>query len=156
MRFKKIEEHSGNGDYIKLKDKESIIGVFVGEPYEFNAVFEQRYVEVPEGTKGAKFRFRINFIVKDGPTFSPRIFENSATVYRQLEELHTEYGLDSIFVKITRNGDGLETTYSILPGKKTPTAEELQHIKTLKLHDLSGKKDDAKEPIFDKDEEIPF
>lgn len=160
MRFKKIEEVSGSQDYIRLKDKESVVGVFVGDPYEFFSIFENKKPrEVPEGTSGAKFRFRLNFVVKDGTNFIPKIFENSATVYRQLDELNAEYdGLDTIYVKITRNGEGLDTTYSILPSKNPPKKEELAHIKTLKLHDLSVKKsDDAyKGSPFELDEEIPF
>jgi hypothetical protein len=134
MRFKKIEEHTGGGNYIKLKDKESIVGIFAGDPYEYTKAWQD---ERP------RFRFKINFIVKDGPTFVPKVFDGSFTVYKQLEELHAEYDLTSTYVKITRNGEGLDTTFSILPGKKQPTAEELAHIKTLTLHDLKEKKQDA-------------
>jgi hypothetical protein len=147
MRFKKIEEHSGSGNFIKLKDKESIVGVFMGEPYDFMKVWK-------EGER-PRFRFHINFIVKDGPTFVPKIFDGSATVYRQLEELHAEYGLDSIYVKITRNGIDKETTYSILPSKKQISKEELDHIKTLKLHDLKEKQQGSGLSLAD-DEEVPF
>lgn len=157
MQFRKIEEPSGSQDYIKLKDKESIVGIFIGELYEFYSVFENKKPrEVPEGTDGARFRFRVNFVVKDGPTFTPKIFENSATVYRQLEELHTEYdGLDTIYVKITRNGEGLDTTYSILPSKQPPKKEELAHIKTLKLHDLTNRKSESNGSL-ELNDDLPF
>lgn len=128
MRFKKIEEQTGAGNFVKLKDKESIVGVFMGEPYDFMKSWR-------DGDK-PRFRFRINFIVKEGPTFVPKIFENNLTVYRQLEELHAEYGLDTIYVKITRNGIEKDTTYSILPSKQQIKKEEMDHIKTIKLHDL--------------------
>lgn len=156
MRFRKLEETSGAQDYVRLKDKESVVGIFIGDLYEYYSVWENKKPrEVPKETPGAKFRFRVNFIVKDGPTFTPKIFENSASVYRQLEELHAEYdGLDTIYVRVTRNGEGLDTTYSTMPGKKQPTPEEIAHIKTLKLHDLSGQKSNV--PSFDSDEEIPF
>lgn len=157
MRFKKIEESSGSQDFIKFKDKQSVVGIFVGEPYEFYSIFEnKKQREVPEGTPGARFRFRLNFIVKDGPTFTPKIFENSASVYRQLDELNAEYDdLSAIYVKITRNGVELETTYSILPSKTPPKKEELAHIKTLKLHDL--RRSDNQSIAHNADgEDIPF
>lgn len=156
MQFRKIEDSNGSKDYIRLKDKESIVGVFVGNLHEYYSIWENKKPrEVPEGTDGAKFRFRINMVVKEGPTFSPKIFENNVNVYRQLEELHAEYGLSTIYVKVTRNGEGLDTTYSILPSKKPPSDAELAHIKTLKLHDLSGQKQSA--PLsFNTDDDIPF
>lgn len=173
MKFKKIEEGSSAQDFIKLKDKESVVGVFVGDLYEFHSIFEnQKQREVSGNTPGAKFRFRVNFMVKQGPSFVPKIFENSATVYRQLEELHTEYdGLDSIFVKITRHGEKLDTTYAIMPSKQPLKDEEKQIIKSIKLHELRQKdqqpqqkeKGDHNEPPFDDDppafdstDEIPF
>lgn len=151
MQFKRIEESAGGGQFIRLKDKESVVGVFMGEPHDFMKAWN-------DGDRPS-FRFHINFIVKEGPTFTPKIFEQGITVYRQLEELHAEYGLDTIYVKITRNGTTKsDTTYSILPSKKQISKEELEHIKTLKLHDLSGKKkaDGYNGAPFDSDEEIPF
>jgi hypothetical protein len=168
MKFKKVQENSGSDSFLKLKDKQSVVGVFVGEPYEFYSVFEnQQQREVPDGTAGAKFRFRLNFIMKDGQNLVPKIFENSAKVYRQLDEINHEYdGLDTIYVKITRNGEKLETTYSILPSKMPLTAEEIARIKALKLHVLkpakeSASKHDLNESNYDpaaffESEEIPF
>lgn len=155
MQFRKIEETAGSQSYIRLKDKESVVGMFVGDPYEFFSLWENSKPRaVPEGTPGASFRFRLNFVVREGTNFTPKIFENGATVYRQLDELNAEYdGLDTIYVKITRNGSGMETTYSILPSKAAPKAEELKHIKSLDLHDLSHKEKPA---TNSSDEEIPF
>lgn len=157
MQFRKIEDVGGKQDYIKLKDKESVVGVFVGEPFEFYTQWENGKPRVvPEGTAGAGFRFRLNFVVKEGPTFTPKIFENGVTVYRQLGDLNDEYeGLENIYVKITRNGTGTDTTYSILPSKQQIKKEEIAHIKTLKLHDLSGQKSEVVGGI-DPNDEIPF
>lgn len=159
MKFRKIEEHSGSNNFIKLKDKESVVGVFQGDIYELFVRWENgKATEVPESANGASFRFRINFVVKEGTTFVPKIIEQGVTVYRQLEELHAEYDLSTIFVKITRNGTGTDTSYSIIPSKAQIKKEELAHIKTLKLHDLSGKKEAGSDNgvSFDSDEEIPF
>ena len=158
MKFRKIEDVTGSNNYIKLKDKESIVGVFQGDIHEFFVRWENgKATEVAEGAPGASFRFRVNFVLKDGSTFAPKIFEQGVTVYRQLEELHAEYDLTTIFVKITRNGVGQDTSYSVLPSKAQIKKEELAHIKTLKLHDLSGKKEESQDfQIMDHDEEIPF
>lgn len=159
MKFRKIEEYSGSNNYIKLKDKESVVGVFQGDIHELFVKWENgKATEVSESTQGASFRFRINFVVKDGATFVPKIIEQGVTVYRQLEELHAEYDLSTIFVKITRNGTGTDTAYSIIPSKAQIKKEELAHIKTLKLHDLTGKKESQADDgvPFDSTEEIPF
>lgn len=161
MKFRKIEETNGQSSFIKLKDKESVVGVFQGDIYEFFVIWNpgQKPVEVSEGTPGAKLRFRLNFFVKDGPVFTPKILEGGVTMYRQLEELHAEYDLSTIFVKITRNGTSTDTVYSILPSKQQIKKEELAHIKTLKLHDLSGKKETDSSAVapWDSDSsEIPF
>lgn len=150
MRFKKLEEPKRSNDYVQLKnDKDFVIGVLAGEPHDFMKAWR-------EGEK-PRFRFKVNLIVKEGPTFVPKILENGITLYRQMEELSAEFDLSSTYVKITRNGTGMDTEYSVIPSQKMKLSpEELAHIKTLKLHDLAGKKDDYNGAPFDKDEEIPF
>jgi hypothetical protein len=154
MKFRKIEETNMSNNFVKLKDKESVVGVFAGDIHEITGDWiEQKFIESPGGKS---FRFRINLIVKEGSTFVPKIFEQGVTVYRQLEELHAEYDLSTIFVKITRNGISTDTAYSVLPSKAQLKKEELEHIKTLKLHDLSSKKETTQQtPPWDR-EEVSF
>ena len=159
MKFREIEEVAGANNFLKLKDKESVVGVFAGDPREFFVKWENnKSREVPEGTPDASFRFRINFVVREGSQFVPKIWEQGVTVYRQLAELHSEYDLTKTYMKVTRQGTGTDTTYSLLPSKKEPTEAERAHIKTLKLHELSGKKEASTEAPapFDEDAEIPF
>jgi hypothetical protein len=159
MKFRKDLPDAGSGskNFLKLKDKESVTGIFRGELYEFFTVWEGgKSRQVPEGTPKAGFRFRINFVLKDGANFVPKIFENGATVYKQLEELHAEYGLDSIVVKLTRNGDGMDTTYSIMPMiKQTITKETAEYLSKLELLPLESKDQNGPATNVSGDE-IPF
>ena len=136
MQFRKdLPESGGSKNFLKLKDKESISGIFMGELHEFFVAWENgKSRVVAEGEDGAKFRFRINFVVKEGAVYVPKIFEQGLTVYRQLSELHDEYGLDSIVCKITRNGTGTDTTYSLLPLlKQTISKEVALHLAKIEL-----------------------
>lgn len=161
MQFKKdIPEPTGSKNYIKLKDKESIEGVFMGDLFEFHAIWDGQSTKiVPANTPKSKFKFRVNFLTKEGPVFVAKVFENGAILYRQLEELHAEYNLEETLVKLTRNGTGLDTTYSVLPLlKRIVTPETKKLLKTIKLHELNQSKGQSEngDPGFDSDEEIPF
>lgn len=159
MKFKSgLSVPNGNGskNFLKLKPSESVYGIFMGDPYEFYSLWENgRGKDVPEGTAGSSFRFRINFVVKDGAVYVPKIFENGVTVYNQLKELHEEYALDTIVVKITRNGSGKETSYSIIPANQKLTKETLAHLKTLQLNELVSQAPQQNGQTQD-NEEIPF
>lgn len=141
MQFRKDLPESGSKNFLKLKDKESISGIFMGELYEFFILWDNKKAkEVPEGTPDSKFRFRVNFVSKEGSVYAPKIFEQGATVYRQLAELHEEYDLEKTVIKITRNGSGTDTTYSLLPLlKQVVTKETAEHLKNIELLPLDGK-----------------
>ncbi len=140
MKFRDdLPESSGGGNYVKLKDKESMSGIFYGELHEFYVLWENgKTREVSPDTPGAKFRFRANFVIKEGAAYVPKIFENSQTVYQQLAELHAEYNLETVVVKITRNGSKLDTTYSILPLRDPVTPGTAACLRTLKLNPLGS------------------
>lgn len=159
MQFRKdIVENKGNKSFIKLKDKESVVGIFRGEMHEFFSVWENNRTRVvEEGTPGAGFRFRVNFFVKEGTTFTPKIFEGGVTVYNQLAELHEEYNLEETAIKITRNGTGTDTTYTIIPMKQAPSKETLKFLAAAELLPLeSTKQNGSAAPQLDQDDEIPF
>jgi hypothetical protein len=130
-----LPESGGSKNFLKLKDKESISGIFMGDLHEFFVLWEAgKSREVPEGTPGAKFRFRINLVVKEGAVYVPKIFEQGSVVYKDLAAIHEEYPLDTIVVKITRNGTGTDTTYNLLPLlKQAITKETAAHLKTIEL-----------------------
>lgn len=131
----------GNGPRLKLKDGETATGIFAGE---FNIFYQNwpkggiKHVS-DEPFAGAQMRFEINFVVKEGSTYTPKLFEGGLKVYKQLAALHDEYGLDETVFKITRSGMDKQTTYTFMPAKQAPTAETLKQIKELALIPL-GKK----------------
>lgn len=157
MQFRTdLPESGGSKNFLKLKDKESVSGIFMGDLHEFFVLWEGgKSRVVPEGTPEAKFRFRVNFVAKEGAVYVPKIFEQGLTVYRQLAELNQEYGLDQIVVKVTRNGTGTDTTYSLLPLlKQTITKEVMAHLKALELLPLESKP--AQSSSAESSGDIPF
>jgi hypothetical protein len=155
MKFRDLPESNGARNFLKLKDQEVAEGVFLGDLHEFSVLWENGKSRiVPDGTPRASFRFRVNFVMKEGPVFVAKIFEQGAVVYKQLAELHEEYDLSTTIVKIKRNGVGVDTSYSVLPMVKKPlTPETMAHLKTIQLNDLST---DSAPKGVDSSEEIPF
>lgn len=138
MKFKKDLPESGPSNYVRLKDKESITGIFRGEVFDFYSVWESGKPRiVDESVFGARFRFKINFVVKEGASYVVKVFEQSKTVYEQLGALHDEYDLEKTLIKITRNGTGKsDTTYTLLPLRQEVPPETLKHIETLPMNPL--------------------
>lgn len=142
MQFRKdLPESGGSKNFLKLKDKESISGIFMGNLHEFFVLWDNKKSrEVTEGTPDSKFRFRVNFVTKEGAVYVPKIFEQGSSVYRQLSELHEEYDLEKTVIKITRNGSGTDTTYSLLPLlKQVITKDVADHLKEIELLPLESK-----------------
>lgn len=144
MKFRTdLPENGGSKNFLKLKDKESVSGIFRGELFDFFVLWENGKTKVvTEDTPDAKFRFRVNFVMKDGAVYIPKVFEQGANVYRQLAELHEEYDLENTVVKITRNGIGTETTYSLMPLlKQTISKEAMAFIESIQLIGLAHKEE---------------
>ena len=167
MKFKKDLPSTGTGDknLVILKDKESIQGIFMGDPYDYFCLWQNKKpVEVEPGTTGARFRFKLNFVVKVGAAYEVKIFENSQTVYEDIRALAEIYNLETTVVRITRNGIDKATTYSVMPLPNPVTPETQSVLKTLTLHDFWNKSKPQEEPWpeqqthdgFGKHDEIPF
>jgi hypothetical protein len=151
MQFKSDESSSLGGQFfVKLKDKESVVGVFRGEPYDFKQHWLSTRSQMCQGTncpecqKGTKpsFRFRLNFVVSENGKYASKIFEQGRAVYNDLASLNNSgYALEKTIVKITRTGTDKATKYTILPlpapqGTLTPDKEKL--IAAVTLHDLAN------------------
>jgi len=142
MRFDSNPTTGGSVDFLKLKDKESVTGVFRGDVHEFSGIWKDgKQTVVPDGTAGASFRFRINFVTKENNELVSKIWEQGVTVYNQLKDLHTEYNLLETIVKITRSGSGpSDTSYSILPIKKHEVTKEMEkQMSAVELKELAPK-----------------
>lgn len=143
MRFTKREIPSGDGSgglFLKLKDGESVVGVFRGEVYEFYSKWENnKSVLTTADDPDGKSRFRLNFVVKEDK-FTAKIWEFGLTIYNQLADINEEYPLQSTKVKITRRGTGTDTIYMILPMLKEPIpAQAMKEIESLPLNILEHK-----------------
>lgn len=144
MKFRDSHDlpETGGKNYLKLKDGEKVSGICAGDLYEFFAVWKNgKPIEVPEGSPGAGFRFRICIIVKEGAVYVPKVFEQGVSVYKKLSELNEIYPLERTLIQISRKGSSIQDTeYSIMPLPQTVSQATLDHLKTLELPDLTGKK----------------
>jgi hypothetical protein len=155
MKFRDEIPGSESKSFLRLKDGESAAGVFRGDPYEFFVLWENKQATVvQEGTPGAKFRFRINFIIKmPNGAYEARILEQGSTVYKDLKAIHKEYNLEQTAVKITRQGSTMnDTHYSLMP-LRAPVTEEVGKVKLLGLIQTKPPKSEpAKEAIWEPDD----
>ena len=181
MEFNADTGANDSKNYLKLKDGDSVKGLLAGKPYEF----QMHWVD-GKGEKcsqdnlcshcaldiRSKFRFRVNFIVKDGAKYTSKIFEQGGVAYNKLKDLSKAgYKLENHLIQISRSGSGqMDTEYSIVPlpeGKLGP--DQLRAILSTPLIDLAHKSEPTPEapyehklgnkeavPAFNSDEEIPF
>ncbi len=154
MQFKNNEQlgmsNQDTQNFLKLKDKESVVGVFRGSPFDFrqhwiaNRSFPCKGQGCEHCTNKVKstFRFRLNFVTKDPNNpqgYVAKIFEQGFSVYESLRALgEAGHNLERTLVKITRNGTGQATSYTIvnMPQPLAPQSE--QFISKVKLHDLTN------------------
>lgn len=144
MKFKKESElPSSGGAFLKLKDGESVIGVFRGEVHEFYSKWENKknFICGPEDKDG-KFRFRVNFVTQEpSGEWTSKILEQGKTFYLQLGDLNEECELKTTKVKISRKGSTInDTSYAIVPTMKDLlTSAQLKLVEATKLEDLEHK-----------------
>jgi hypothetical protein len=149
-------------DYLKLKPGESIRGVFRGSPYRFRQHWENNVSSICESEcslcqqgKKASFRFRINFLTLENGAYVAKVFEQGGKVYDALSALNeSDYDLERTVVKITRNGNGTDTTYSVVPVPKGDVSDELEKkLIEVKLNELDPQ---AEATPPETDEDLPF
>lgn len=163
MNFSQTPSEGSAGNFLKIKAGEFALGVFRGSPHEFYNLWENgKSKEVPQGTLGARFRFKINFVTKVNGQHTPVVWEQGPTVYNQLKDFNKDFPLEKTIVKISRTGSTKDdTTYTILPLPKgsevTPQLEET--LAALKLNDLKAeaKPQETFAPAaVSLEEELPF
>lgn len=166
-QFNSEPKSSGDGKhFLKLKDKESVTGVLMGNVHEFYTTWkDKKPTEHKEYIAGSRFRFRVNLVTKDPSTgeLVSKLFEQGAVVYNHLKALGAEYELEETYIKITRSGSGLnDTEYSILPLLKLQITPEVKlKLKAVLLQSLESEaapqgSGESHGPNFDPNEEIPF
>jgi len=164
MQFKDgVKVNEGGGMFLKLEDGETVMGVFRGEPREYDIHYIQGkgYIDCVSGcvhcTDGVKqsFRFRVNFVVKVNGALTPKIFENGVLIYNAMKELNKDYPLESTLVKLTRTGLKKDTVYSVLPvpPSKYDPKELAARLSDVQLLPLESKKAVQEESF---PEQVPF
>jgi hypothetical protein len=151
MKFRDDVSSEEGKDFLRIKESgASVRGIFVGEPFDFRMHWIKNgntNKSVSCGGEGcfhclggnrSVFRFRMNFIVKSEDGYQCKVFEQSLKTYESLRSLNKDYPLESTLVKITRNGMGKDTYYSIIPVPGNPVSENSwKKIQSMKLFDLS-------------------
>jgi hypothetical protein len=157
------EVKTGDGKFLKLNDKESIVGVLRGDVRTEYVLWEHKKpIPVDPGTAGAKFRFRVNMVLVDKsgaitPESDVKILEMGPSVYKQLKALdEAEYVLAETYIKISRNGTGLDTEYQVIPSPKKPSAAALSALAQIQLHPLEDQTANGQAGTDSTDESLPF
>jgi hypothetical protein len=156
-KFFKKDIPSDGGMFIKLRDGESVEGIFRGEPHEFYSVFgDKERTEYPDYVKGSSYKFKINFIVREEGKPVAKIYQGGVTVRRRLEYLFEEFGQDCVY-KIARKGSGKDDTEYFLDKKADLNPDQVANIDKLDLCQLTAKGEDkyAYAPPED-DSDLPF
>jgi hypothetical protein len=150
MKFAEIQSTSST-DYVKFDDGETKQGVLRGDPKTFFTHWvqgEQRSALCSGGPacelckKGdkPKLRFRLNFVMNENGAYVAKLLEGNRKLYMSLKALHeADYDLEKTVLRITRNGKGTNTVYSVVPkanGALTPEAEK--QIAAVRLHALDS------------------
>lgn len=170
MKFQATSGGSSK-NFVKLKSGDSVTGVFRGDPYDFKQHWSNQRSSLCTGEACEKckagdkpgFRFRINFVTTENGAQVAKIFEQGWTVYDYLRTLNeSDYDLEKHTVKITRNGEGTNTTYNIVPlAKGALSAEQEKKIAKVELNKLDSvnEKDSVPHSVDAGDatgEDIPF
>lgn len=172
VKFKEPDENefkatkAPSNKFVRLQDGESIQGVFRGDPFDFMQHWVKGDGSAPhsfmcpgegceECQKGNKpgFRFRLNFIVKEGSDYVAKIFEQSKTVYGILRTLNKACDVEKKVMKVTRTGSGKQTKYDIEPAGDLSEATE-KSLAQVKLNDLQNLESKVEESYSTDD--IPF
>lgn len=155
MKFPVVSASASGGsarEFVKLKDGESIKGVFLGEPF----IYRQHWLEgrsqvctasacgsCAEGEKPT-FRFRLNFAVEDQGAWGVKILEQGWGFFNDLRALNDEYPLEKHVIKITRMGTGTDTRYQLMPAANSLlSGATLATVARLTLHELDPLKIEA-------------
>lgn len=165
MNLPDVQAPAGSANFLKIKDKESIRGVFVGDMHHYHMKWQSgKSVLCDEKDADGKIRFKCNFVYHDAASdqLVTKIWEFPYSVFEQLKAINEDYPLEKTKVKITRNGTGQDTSYMILPlvGEKDKlTQNQIDGINNMPMHDLKKKGETTSNgapPMPSANDDIPF
>lgn len=175
----KLPEKSSAGagsaeHFLKIKNGESVRGIFRGESFDFFQHFDDgapkticpgsSSCDLCKSGKRPGWRFRLNFLVRTNGAWTAYIFEQGTRVYNQLVTLNKTFPLETTPVVISRTGsDKATTTYSVLPAQQAPispeTLQSIEHIPLRNLDPLYREKEEEmgeQGDYNDRIDDIPF
>ena len=154
QRFSEDPQVTG-GIFLKIADGETVAGVLRGEVKTQYVQWgpDKKSTPCEPNAPGAKFRFKVNFIVmdKDG-NMTAKILEQGPSFYKDLKAIAEDYDLSETLIKVKRNGSDKNTTYTIMPTPKPPSADTLKRLAAIELHPLEEQAEEGGA----NDSEVPF
>jgi hypothetical protein len=141
MGWNDVGMSAGGKDIMKWKPQEKVVlHVISEEPKSFYQFFNQtiqRGVVLPDGFKDPEIKARAQhaFVVWSYRDEAPKIWILGNRVAAQLKGIFDSYDgtLDGIDLTVTRNGDGKETTYILVP---KPSKFDQAKLEGVELPDL--------------------
>jgi hypothetical protein len=146
---------------LKLNDGQSVLGIFRGMPERFYQHWKGGRSIICQGPEKcslcrskdpddqkASGRFRINVLIQENGQWVAKVFENGRDVFNALKAINEDCPLERIRVRISRNGTGKNTQYSIMPLVKDAMVDEALNkvLMGVTLVDISLREENTGEP----------
>lgn len=144
------EPANSGGNFLILKDQESVRAVFIG-PVHYFYIKKQwvggKSVMSNEADPDAKIRIRSNLVISETNGLVVKIWEFAYPVFKDLKTIEKELkesgiGINEIKIKITRDKVGPDTKYQLMAltfPKDMLTKSQIHAINAMPLHDLEKK-----------------
>lgn len=170
MDFPEVSNGGGGmsgKNFLKLKDGESVRGVFRGVPVIFRQhwsngrgiVCPGKACELCAEKNKALFRFRLNFVMQEGGQYVAKIVEQGWQFFNALKQLNEEFPLENYVVKIIRTGSGSDTKYQVIQTQNGLISNGTKKgVEAVQLHELSpfAEAKAEEEMMTLKDDDLPF
>ena len=125
--------------FLRLEDKESFDGVFLGDPKTYYVNWDVKPVAVvPEEHPNASFRFKINVAVKQAGKWVPKIFEQGEPVFNKLVKIKSlGHKLDQKIINVEMNKvSPKKTEYTLTVTGHELTQDDVNQLGLLNLNSL--------------------
>lgn len=168
MKFIKKEEslQKGPSKYLSFKDGEVKSVAFKGDIYSYYIKWVDGKSHVcGEGDPGAKHRYKINAIVREGGELVAKIFEFGQGISNDLADIQhtlsmTKSKIENFKVKISKSGSGLNTEWTVkLDEEIKPGSLDGVELNDLDLRPKFKSEPEHRfsdEPMPDEHDQIPF
>jgi len=132
--------------FLRMNDgtpTKTVTGVFRGDICVYREDRMTRETYPADDPRGA-FRFRINFVVNENGAMTAKIFNSSTGTHKALTDYINNLkaqGKDytKVITKLTRTGQGVETTYTMEEVPQALTPQQLSALNGIRLLNLEPK-----------------